>query len=132
MANFDALIRQGLALADSLTSSLQDEVTYEAWVGSDAFDEPSYAAPKQIPALIEKQNRMVIDQEGREIRAEHAISLLRPIEAHGAAGRNEPIDNRDRFTLPDGSTGIIAAVETFIDPSTGAGYYHIVSLGRVI
>ena len=132
MAGFADIVRQGVALADSLTSTLQDEVTYEAWTGSDGFGEYSFAAPVQIPALIEKSDKTVIDMQGREIRAEHVISLLRPIAANGATGRREPIDNRDKFTLPDGSTGIIAGVDTLVDPDTGAGYYHIVSLGRVI
>lgn len=132
MAGFADIVRNGVALADSLTATLQDAVTYEAWIGSDGFDEPSYAAGVQISALIEKSDKTVIDTQGREIRTESVISLLRPIAPNGATGRQEPIDNRDKFTLPDGTTGIIAGVETFVDADTGAGYYHIVSLGRVI
>lgn len=132
MAGFADLVRNGVALADSLTATLQANVTYEAWTGRDGFGEPIYAAATLVPALVERTSKMVIDSAGRQIRAEHVISFLRPIAANGAAGRDEPIDARDRITLPDGSTGIIAAVDTLVDPDTGAGYYHTVSMGRTI
>lgn len=129
---FAKIVRDGVALANTLTASLQDSVTYEPWIASDGFGQHVYGSPQQIPAIIERQSKMIIDLAGQEIRAEHVINILRPIPANGAAGRDEPIDARDRFTLADGSTGIIAAVETLVDPAISAGYYHIVSIGRKI
>lgn len=125
----DRIIRNGVALADRLTQSLQPEVTYEAWTGSDGYGGYTYAAPVQIPALIEKSNELVGDADGNEIRAENVISILRPIDPNGAEGREEPIDPRDRVTLPDGATGPIASSETFVDTVSGNGYYHIIYLG---
>jgi hypothetical protein len=129
MAGFADLVASALVLADSLTSTLQASVSYEAWIAKDGFDEPTYAAAVSLPALIERKSKLVIDKEGREVRSEHTITLLRPIPSNGAAGREEPIDPRDKFTIPDGTTGIVAAVETLVNPNTGAGYYQIVSLG---
>lgn len=130
MAGFADIVRNGVALADSLTTTLQDAVTYEPWVSINGFGDDSYGSPQSIPAIIERGARLVVDAEGREIRAEHTINLLRPIAANGAVGRDEPIDGRDKFTLSDGSTGRIAAVESLVNPATGAGYYHIVSIGK--
>ena len=126
---FSKLVRDGVALADSLTSSLQDEVVYEPWIGLDGFGGSEYGPPQNIPAIIEKSDSLQRDSEGRDIRVDTRINILKPILANGADERDEPIDPRDRFTLPDGTTGPVASVETLIDPATGFGYYQIVSLG---
>lgn len=126
---FDKLIRDGLALADRMTASLQPQVTHQAWIGNDGFGDSQYAPPQSYPALVERKDRLMRNKEGQEIRSEHVVSFLRPVAPQGAEGRDEPIDPRDIITLPDGSTGPIAAVETFVDPATGAGYFHIVALG---
>ena len=132
MAGFADLVANGVALADRLTGTLQVNVSYEPWIGQNAFGDYEYGPAQFLPAIVERQSKMVIDLQGQEIRAEHVINILRPVSANGANGRDEPIDARDKFTLQDGSTGIIASVETLLNPVTNAGYYHIVSIGKVI
>jgi hypothetical protein len=123
------LIRSGVRMADNLTADLQPLVVHSAWIGNDGFGGDLYAAPVSRPAIVEREQKMVTNAEGREVLAEHVITFLRPIENHGAPGRQEPIDPRDRFVLPDGTTGPVAAVSTFVDRTTGAGYYQQVFLG---
>lgn len=127
--SFSSLVRSGVSLADSLTGSLQDECTYEAWTGSDRFGKETYAAGVALPTLIERKQDLVTDYEGEEVVSKATITILRPIADNGASGRQEPIDPRDKFTLPDGTSGRILSVDAFIDPSIGAGYFHIVKLG---
>lgn len=129
MAGFADLVAQGVALADSLTATLQANCTYEAWLGVDRFGKESYAAGVSMPTLIERKQDLVVDYEGEEVLSLATISILRPITNNGAAGRQEPIDPRDRFTLPDGTTGRILTVESFVSPTSGAGYFHVVKLG---
>ena len=129
MADFSALTRKGLEIADSLTESLQVIVTYRPWIGFDGYGSQLYGDAQQIEAIAEKSNALLKDSEGNEIRAENTITIPRPITANGATGREEPIDPRDSFVLPDGSGGIVASVDTVVDPSSGYGYYKVVYLG---
>lgn len=126
---FDDLIRTGVALADSLTAPLQASVTHEAYTGMDGFGKKVYATGVARPALVERKNKERRKPDGRTIITTAMITFLRPIAANGAAGRQEPVDTRDRITLPDGSTDPIADVEALLDPDTGAGYYTTVYLG---
>jgi hypothetical protein len=54
---------------------------------------------------------------------------LTPVAANGTTGRREPIDPRDRLTLPDGAVGNILAVEGLGDPDTNHNYFYQVYLG---
>lgn len=125
-----AIITNGIATADNITADLQPNVLHEAWTGQDEFSNATYAAGVNRAAIIEKKTKIVTDNFGKEIRAETLISIIRPVPANGAADRQEPIDPRDRFTLPDGSTGPIVAIEGLIDRTTGAPFYSQVWLGR--
>ena len=129
MAGFASLVANGVALANTLTSTLQDNVQFEAWIGRDEFNQPVYAAAVPIASIIERKQQLVTNYEGDEVVSDHTINILQPIANNGAAERFEPIDPRDRFTLPDGTTGKVASVDTLVNPETSAGYYHIVKLG---
>lgn len=132
MAGFADIVRNGVALANSLTGTLQVPVSYEPWIDQDAFGNALYGPVQTVMAIVERESRLVVDASGQEIKAEHTINLLRPVAPNGAESRDEPIDGRDRFTLPDGSTGRIATVETLVDPAINSGYYHIVHVGKKI
>jgi hypothetical protein len=123
------LIRNGVAIANNLTASLQVNVTYEAWTGVNGLGVDTFATPVTLPALVESRQQIRRTADGKELYISHVITLLRPVTPNGAAGRREPIDPRDKFTLPDGATGLIVDVRGLTDPSTSASYYHEVYLG---
>lgn len=127
--SFAALIRQGLQLADNLTGSLQDTVMYKPWQGEDKYGDPTFGTPQPIKAIVERNAKLKFEFEGKVLEYSHLIYILRPLPPNGAAGRIEPLDPRDVFTLSDGSTGKTADVSTLMDPAISAGYYHIVALG---
>lgn len=120
---FRDLIKNGVALADSLTSDLQPDVAFEAWVGQDAFGKALYAAPLSVACLVERKQKLVRNPTGEEVMSSHALTILRPLAPNGAPQRSEPIDTRDRFTLADGTTGTIINTEGFDDPVTNASYF---------
>lgn len=130
MAGLADIVRQGVALADSLTQTLQPTVLHEAWIGDAGDGTPIFAPAQTRAAIIERRQRMIRNARGEEVRTAHTISILRPVSANGAPGRDEPIDARDRFTIPDGSFGPILAVESFTDKDTSSGYFHVVYLGE--
>lgn len=130
MAGFDGLVRGAVALANNLTGSLQSSVSHEAWTGQDAFGEATYAAPVTRQAIVEQRIAQFRSQpSGEMVTTTAKVTFLKPITPNGAAGRNEPVDSRDRITLQDGATGPLVNISNFIDPTTGRGYLTEVWLG---
>jgi len=127
--SFDDLVREGVALANELTDSLQVTVQHEAWTADDGLGGSTYAAAVPLTALVETRQQHRRLPDGREIVFNHLITILQPVAANGATGRKEPIDSRDRITLPNGETGPIISADGFLDPDTNASYFHQVALG---
>jgi hypothetical protein len=129
MAGFADLVRSGIALANSLTSTLQVEVTHEAWTGQDGYGKPTYAAPIKRTAIVEQKQRWIRNRDSSVMAVMPKVTILGPITDNGAANRRDPIDMRDIITLPDGTTGPIQDVEFIMDPETNRPYMYEVTLG---
>jgi hypothetical protein len=68
--------------------------------------------------------------DGREVVHRATLMFTQPVAANGAEGRREPIDPRDRITLPSGFAGVIIDVRGPVDPLTDAPYVLRVELGE--
>lgn len=123
------IVRSGIATANSLTANLQDEVLHEPWIGNDKFGKPMYGIGVSRPALVERKAANRFGNNGQVIVQNAQVTFIYPISPNGAARRQEPVDPRDRITLPDGWTGPIVNVQGLVDPSTGLPYMTEVSLG---
>lgn len=125
------IIRSGVATAHKVTLDLQATVTHEAWTGQDDTGKPTYASAETRTAVVDRKQRLRRSVGGQEMVSRHVLTFLAPIAANGAADRQEPIDPRDRFTLPDGSTGPIIDIASTVDAEsgTGEGYLYEVYLG---
>lgn len=123
------VLRNGIALADSLTQDLQDTVTHEAWVGQDFNGKPVFATGVTRAAIVERKVRIVKGIDGREIQSTHYVGFLRPIAPNGADGRQEPVDPRDRITLSNGSTSPIVSIDGFMDRAYDRPMYSQIFLG---
>jgi hypothetical protein len=123
------IVRSGVALANTLTASLQVSVQHKAWTGSDAYGAPTYADAIVRNGLLEAKTRVLRRPNGEEVLQQSQLTILEPVAANGAAGRAEPIDPRDRFVLPDGTEKAALDVSGLADPSTGAPYGFEVALG---
>jgi hypothetical protein len=127
------LIRSGVALAKTLTSSLQVDVTFQAWKGQDAFGEADLAEAVTYKAIYEKKLRPLKDPNtGSDVLATSYLLIPSPIESttpNDGEIRDNPLDPRDVVTLPDGSTGKILQIQGIVDPSTVAPFLYEVWLG---
>lgn len=123
------IVRSGIATANSLTADLQDEVLHEPWIGNDKFGKPLYGNGVMRPALVERKSANRYGANGQVIAQNAQVTFIYPMSPNGAPMRQEPVDPRDRITLPDGWTGPIVNVEGLVDPSTGLPYMYQVSLG---
>jgi hypothetical protein len=128
--SFATTIRKGVALADKLTASLQVTVKHYHWTGTGDQGEAVYTSnytPRK--AVVEYHQRLRRLVGGQEVMQQAVITFPRPILAHGATGRVEPIDSRDKLVLPDGNYFPILDVEGVLDPKTGKPYAFVVILG---
>jgi|WetSurSiteA1Bulk_404760.scaffolds.fasta_scaffold132009_1 hypothetical protein len=129
--SLDSLIRSAVAIADSVTKSLQDQtVTITPWIGiGTTYAEPLYGAAVSVPAIVEEKERLVSLSNGEVIRQKAVVTIPRVLTVNGATGRQEPVDSRDKVVLPSGYTGPILDIGGVIDPTTHRSYMTQIILG---
>jgi len=123
------LVVAGVAIARDVTSSLQVEVSHEAWIKSGNNGQPTFATAVTRKAVVGYDRRLIKNNEGEKVMQSASVMFLDVIASNGATGRREPVDPRDQITLPDGHTGPIVNVRGPVDPNTNAPYFLEVALG---
>lgn len=124
------VVRNGVALANSLTTDLQDTVTIRQWTGRSGSGTPTYGAPIVVKAIVEYRQEVRRASTGEERVSRAYVAILQPIAPNGAPGRKEPLDEEDEMTLPDGTKGTIVEVKGLVDPSIHRPYFFEVWMGR--
>lgn len=127
---YDSVLRNGIATINRATASLHVAVTHEAWIADDTYSKPTFDDPVTRMAIVTMRQRSRRLPDGREIVQRATVLFVGPVEANGASGRREPVDPRDRITLPSGFTGPVLDVEGVVDPETGGPYTVKVTLGE--
>lgn len=125
------VLRNGVAVAHRVTTSLQPSVTHKAWIGQDGYGNETYAASVPLSAIVDRTQQQRVLPDGRVVLTFAKLTFLDVIAPNGAAGRTEPIDTRDELVLADGSTAPIVDVSGPVDPATGRPYVLEVLLGFV-
>lgn len=131
MSGFADLVRNVVATANTLTSSLQVVVSHYAWINDDENTEPEYDTPVSRNALVTYKTEAKKDSLGSENLQSAIIEFFEVVTENGADERSEPIDPRDKLVLPDGSWGPITGIDGIVDPSTGKPYLYRVTCGDV-
>lgn len=124
--NLPKLISRAVDIAFDATRSLQETpegvgiVAHHAWTGADNWGNATFASPVNRRALWEPGHQAKFDTNtGSVVQVRGKLTFLEPVEPNGAAGRVEPIDNRDLIILPDGTTGPIFKPEGLYNPVAG-------------
>lgn len=132
---FSNLVRKGVALTNKITDDLQVDVTHKRWTGTGTGGEDVIDGGVTLSALVEFKTKRLGRTGGQQYNTaveeiqQAVITIIGPITDLVATGRTNPIDSRDQFILPDGSSGPILHVEGINDPKTGSPYMYEVSLG---
>jgi hypothetical protein len=136
MAGLDDIVRGAVSLVNSITSSLQVQVTLRRWKGDDMNGTPDYFDPETYTAVVEKKNqatktKVTGQKVPQETLAKTYVVFVQPIPATAATPmpRRQPIDENDLIILPDGDTGPILNISGVLDPDTNACYASEVWLG---
>lgn len=125
-----ALIRNGVATANSLLATAQGTCTLAAWTGQDGKGKATYATAVPFQAVVDYTRRQRW-LDGRQVNVVATLTVLAPIAANGATGRREPVDTRDRIVLPDGTTGpILTTPNAVLDPAQGRPFIHEILIGE--
>ncbi len=124
-------VRSAVATADKIVKSLEENVSHQAWTGTggDLFGKSGFATAVTRKAIVEqviKERRL---PDGRTVLTSAKLTFLAVIPPNGTAGRQEPIDPRDKLTLADGTTGPILNITGLRDPEKSRPYLVEVWLG---
>ena len=128
--NLPSIISNAVKIVSQTTRSLQETpdgigiVSHYAWIADeDAWGKKQYAAPVSRRAIWEPGHQSKFDTNtGSIVQVKGRLTFLDPIEPNGAAGRVEPIDNRDLIVLPDGTSGPIFKPEGLYNPVADAPF----------
>jgi hypothetical protein len=124
------VVRAGVAIADRLVKDLEVTVLHYPWISESGFGKPSFAVtPVPILAVVRHTRDIKRTVDGDTADPFAVILIPRPLAANGATGRDEPIDPRDKFVLPDGTEFVVRNVVGILDPSTGKPYAYRVEVG---
>jgi len=138
MSELADILREGVALVQAETESLQASIVLERWLGQNEFGSPTYDTPMELTAVVEKKTK---DLKGgsasqQETLATTYVGIFVPLEEVDLSlmtdeqyVRQGPVDPNDRITLPDGTTGPILNIGGFVDKDTSQPLYHEVWLG---
>jgi hypothetical protein len=122
-------VRNAVKLANTITQPLQATVTFEKMVLSgDGFGTKTYPASVSLRAVVDWKQKQLRTQSG-VLSVSRASVMFLDIVALMAATANSGIDDQDRITLPDGTTGPILDMAGFIDAGTGQPVATEVFLG---
>lgn len=132
LMGIEDIIRSGVALANTLTDSIQEEITLYRWIADDDQGKHVYSNPLKLNAIVNKMDKRLGFDTGMEIIQTTEITIITPIKklTPVVSGRQEPIDQRDKITLSSGKGGPILQTELGLtDPKTGRPYMVRVYLG---
>jgi hypothetical protein len=116
------IVRSGIALADSLTGSLQVPVKHYMYSEATIDDtgKITWAAPHVRMGIVENARTQQRQKESRDVASDVQVTFPRPF----------PIDTRDKLVMPDGNGDtVINRVAGVFDPLTNDIYMIQVWIG---
>ena len=115
------LIASLLGVADRVTRPLQADVTHHVYRRMDGKGKVEhYPVPDTVKAVVLLgQKRTGYNERGEVVPLRAVLVFPRPVS----------VDMRDKFVLPDRTTGPTLNVDGVVNPGTGARYMSEVGIG---
>ncbi len=124
----DSIIRSAVAIANSVSKSVQDTVQHVTWTGQNVSGIATTVTVSR-KAIVEHKLHKRRLSDGSVIEVRTTLTFLDLIPPNGAANRDEPVDPRDTFIMADGSSGPILDTEGMRDPAKVRPFFMQVFLG---
>lgn len=122
------VVRSAVKIADDVTKPLQALVVFERCTGTNGYGDLTYAAAVSLRAVVDWKQKQLRTMTG-VLSVSRASVMFLDIAALSAATAGLGVDDLDRITLPDGTTGPILDMSGFIDAGTGQPIATEVYLG---
>ena len=115
------ILAAGVAIADSLTKGVQSTIILERFLSSDASGNETYDTPREVKATVDYTNKVYI-RNGQIVSVSATLTITEQL--------GFTIGNRDKITLPDGSSGPVQSSPGAVNnPLTGTGFIQEVEIG---
>lgn len=121
-------LRTAVKIADKVTKPIQATVTYERCLLHSGDGTKTYASAVEMKAIVDWKRQQVRTPSG-VLSLSRASVMFIDILALNVATSGEGLDDHDRITLPDGTTGPILDMSGFVDAGTGRPLATEVFLG---
>lgn len=111
-------VRSALKAGHKALAPLECTVTYERYLSADAYGAITYAAGVPLLAALDGRQTQRRLPSGI-LTGSRATLTFTDVAALSTASAGNGVSDKDRITLPDGTTGPILDVGGYIDPGTG-------------
>jgi len=128
-----SVISGGVATIKGVLSrgDVLEDITLERWTGYDSSGDETFATAETYSVFVELGAGHVWDEMNQtQIPTIAKVIVLEPLTDNGADDRTEPLDPRDKITLPGGASGPIAKFAGVVDGSTGSPYMFEIWVGK--
>jgi hypothetical protein len=112
------VVKTVVGLVDKVVKPLEPVVSFERYLGESGDGGVTYAAAVPLHAIVEWKSAQVRTPTGVLTVSRTSVLFLNIAEL-SAATAGEGVDDLDRITLPDGTSGPILDLGGFIDAGTG-------------
>jgi hypothetical protein len=127
------IIAKGVAVVHKVVKPLEVPILHAAYIQQNVFGSQTHNTPFGEPvsrvAILEQKQRFRQLSNGQMVLTYAHLIFTEPFAGHGAPGRKEPVDPRDKFILPDGTTGPVVDTDGLFNPATNSPYFLEVWLG---
>lgn len=134
---YESILRDAISgILSPEFESMKLDVQHYAWIGDDGEGTDLFTpTPVTRRALVDLSKRERVTANGRTVMTFATLTWLDPIaptSANPGKVRENPIDPRDKFVLPDGGTAPIVQTGGFADSLTAQPFVSDTILGSVV
>ncbi len=129
------ILRGTIAIASKTVDSFKGSCQFYAWIGTNGAGDDVFAPVVPVRAIISLKKQQRYTPTSGLVMTLATLTITDPMadtQPNTGHVREQPVDPRDKFVLPDGGTAPIVDAGGTLDPKTGRGFTGKVVLGSVI
>lgn len=129
------ILRGQVANLSKIVDSFKGTTQFSAWIGDNGAGDDEYASAVPIRAIISLKKEQRYTESSGLVMTHATLTITDPMAdttPNTGKVRAQPVDPRDKFVLPDGSTSPIVEGGGTLDPATSRGFTGRVVLGNII
>lgn len=128
------ILAAGVKIISKQVDDDKADVSRQAWIGDNGSGVDEFAPADTVRCIVSRKTRTVRTSTGQLASIVATLTILDPLPpttANAGKTRVQPVDPRDIFTLPDGTTAPVVDLGGPFDPVENSTYIITVMLGNV-